>query len=187
VSTSRPVKTSLTHPLQIYAVKAAAGAIGMAMCPGKVQPRAATGPWDRDLDIDMDAVAAFGATIMITLMEMHELDAAVPAARLRAAAQVRGITWLHLPIVDLAVPDAAFEQAWLSTGKAVRAALRNGAKVFVHCRGGRGRSGLLAARLLIELGAAPADAIKAVRTSNPLAIETAVQEEHVKACEAVAE
>jgi ADP-ribosyl-[dinitrogen reductase] hydrolase len=154
----------------------------MTMCPGKRQPHAVTGPWDRDLDTDMDAVAAFGAAMLITLMETHELDKAVPAARLRAAAQARSIAWLHLPIADLAAPDAAFERAWASAGKTVRDALRDGAKIVVHCRGGRGRSGLLAARLLVELGAAPADAIEAVRAANPLAIETAVQEEHVRAC-----
>ncbi len=182
---TRPVKTSLTHPLEIFAVAAGAGAVGMAMCPGKRQPYAATGPWARDLDIDMDAIAAFGPSIMITLMEGHELATAVPAEDLDRAAQARGIRWLHLPIVDFGVPDAAFERTWLSAGELVRGALRSGEKVVVHCRGGRGRSGLLAARLLVELGLQPEAAIAAVRKANPLAIETSIQEEHVRGCKAI--
>ena len=45
----------------------------MTLCPGKRQPHAATGPWDRDLVADMDAVKKFGAAIFITLMEARLL------------------------------------------------------------------------------------------------------------------
>ena len=51
---------------------------------------------------------------------------------------------------------------------------------MVHCRGGRGRSGLVAARLLVELGIGNEAAIKAVRAAQPLAIETPPQEAHVR-------
>lgn len=175
-------KTSLTHPLEIYGVAAGRGRVGMCMCPGKRQPHAATGPWDRDLARDMDAVAAFEAAILITLMETHELENAVPAAEIAAAAEARGMDWLHLPIVDLAAPDEAFERAWQTQGEIVRGALLAGKNVVVHCRGGRGRSGLLAARILVELGEDPIAALKAVRASNPLAVETPVQEAHIYAC-----
>ena len=184
---SRPVKTSITHPLEIHAVAAGAGVVGMTLCPGKVQPHAATGPWDRDLARDMDVIARFGASILITLMESHELATAVAAEAISDAARARGIKWLHLPIVDLNVPDAAFERTWLDAGKTVRRALRQGAKVVVHCRGGRGRSGLLAARILVELGMDPETAMSEVRVANPLAIETTVQEEHVRKCTVVDE
>jgi ADP-ribosyl-[dinitrogen reductase] hydrolase len=174
------VKTSLTHPLEVHGVATGAGRLGMCMCPGKRQPHAATGPWDRDLLLDMDAIAAFGAAMLITLMESHELENAVPVTALAAAAEARGMGWLHLPIVDFGAPDESFEQAWRTHGPAVRGALRAGKNVVVHCRGGRGRSGLLAARILVELGEDPQAAIAAVRASNPLAIETSVQEAHIK-------
>jgi ADP-ribosyl-[dinitrogen reductase] hydrolase len=174
------IKTSISHPLEVYGVAAGNGRVGMCMCPGKRQPHAATGPWERDLALDMDAVKAFGAAILVTLMEMHELDKAVPVTDLAAAATARGVDWLHLPIVDFGAPDDAFERAWLTHGKTLRDALKAGKNVVVHCRGGRGRSGLLAARILVELGEDPEAAIKAVRASNPLAIETPVQEEHIK-------
>jgi ADP-ribosyl-[dinitrogen reductase] hydrolase len=173
-------KTSITHPLEVYGVAAGNGRVGMCMCPGKCQPHAATGPWDRDLALDMDAIKAFDAAILVTLMEMHELDKAVPVQDLAAAVHARGMDWLHIPIVDFGAPDETFERAWQIHGLTVRDALQAGKNVVVHCRGGRGRSGLLAARILVELGEDPEAAIKAVRASNPLAIETPVQEEHIK-------
>ncbi len=174
------MKTSLTHPLEIPAVTAGAGRVGMCMCPGKQQPHAATGPWHRDLALDMDAIAAFEAAILITLMEADELEKATPAVRLKAATEARGIAWLRIPIVDFQAPGVEFEDGWKTHGPAVRAALESGRNVVVHCRGGRGRSGLVAARILVELGMDPEAAILAVRKANPLAIETTVQEAHIR-------
>lgn len=54
------MRTSITHPLQIaeVAVPGTCGRIGVTFLPGKKQPNAATGPWARDLDLDLDAIAA---------------------------------------------------------------------------------------------------------------------------------
>jgi protein-tyrosine phosphatase len=49
----------------------------------------------------------------------------------------------------------------------------------IHCRGGVGRSGLVAGLILVERGCAPRDAIRQVRISRPGAIETAAQEQYV--------
>ena len=50
-----------------------------------------------------------------------------------------------------------------------------------HCRGELGRSGMIAARLLVELGWAPDKAIAAIRHVRPGAIETRSQEQVVMA------
>ncbi len=53
--------TSLFHPLRIDAVAAPGGGlIGMTPCPGKVQPDGSTGPWRRDLALDLDAIGDWG-------------------------------------------------------------------------------------------------------------------------------
>ena len=52
--------------------------------------------------------------------------------------------------------------------------------------GGLGRSGMIAARLLVELGEEPRAAIQRVRQVRPGAIETAAQEDYVLACRVVA-
>lgn len=178
----RPVKTSLTHPLIIPSVVVEGGGrVGITLCPGKRQPNAATGPWDRDLEADLDAVKAFGADVLITLMESDELaDAAVDMKALERGVSSRGMIWAHLPIVDFQAPSLAFETAWQQHAAGWRDIVKCGGRVVAHCRGGRGRSGLVAARLLIELGWEPDAAITGIRSANPKAIETPAQEAHVR-------
>ena len=163
-------KTSITHPLQIAELPIGAGSIGVTFCPGKRQPGGMTGPWDRDLALDLDAIEAWGAEAVVTLMEQHEL-AAVRVAGLGEAVEVRGLEWHHLPIVDVDVPDQRFEAGWLYTGLRLRHRLRAGGRVLVHCRGGLGRAGTIASRLLAELGQSPAAAVAAVRQVRRGAIE----------------
>ena len=175
-------RTSRTHPLQIAAVRPAPGMgrIGVTFCPGKVQPNAATGGWTRDLAIDLDAVAAWGAVAVLTLVEGHEL-ASLGVEDLGAQVEARHMAWLHAPIADVSTPSAAFEAAWRDIGEGLRARLRSGFDIVVHCKGGLGRAGMIAARLMVELGVAPAKAVALVRKVRPGAIETAAQEAHVAA------
>jgi thiazole synthase len=60
--------------------------------------------------------------------------------------------WWHAPIPDGWPPGPDFEDAWATVGEAVRDRLRLGFDVLVHCRGGLGRAGTVAARLLVEDG-----------------------------------
>lgn len=65
------------------------------------------------------------------------------------------------------------------SGPQLRSILRRGGKVLVHCRGGLGRAGTAAARLLVEFGVAPADAVARVRHTRAGAIETKQQMQYV--------
>ena len=87
--------------------------------------------------------------------------------------------WLHLPIADVSIPNERFEQEWGITGKELRPLLRCRLDVLVHCRGGLGRTGTIAARLLVELGMEPKQAIASVRAVRPGAMETSDQENFV--------
>ena len=182
------MRTSLSHPLQIATLTAGPnmGRIGLTFCPGKKQPHAATGGWDRDLALDLDAVAAWGATAVVTLVEDHEL-LALKVPGMGAAVTARHMDWHHLPIPDVTPPGASFEAAWITTGEVLRARLRSGFDILVHCKGGLGRAGTVAARLLVELGHDPATAVQAVRAARPGAIETHAQLAHVMACRAIPE
>ena len=57
--------------------------------------------------------------------------------------------------------------------------IKQGDNVLVHCRGGLGRSGTIAALLLIEFGVPNDQAIIKVRNARPGAIDIAEQEEYV--------
>jgi protein-tyrosine phosphatase len=57
--------------------------------------------------------------------------------------------------------------------------MTRGETVVVHCRGGLGRSGTIAACVLVARGRAPREAIHLVRNARPGAVEVADQEEFV--------
>lgn len=178
----RPVKTSVTHPLQISSVTfPGGGKIGMCMCPGKHQPHAITGPWQRDLGADIAAIKAFGAELVVTLMEEKELrEADIQPSAMNTAAREAGLAWLHLPIPDFQAPTDHFEALWSEKRKDILSLLASGKNVVLHCRGGRGRSGMIAARLLLEGGLSAVDAVARVRAVNPLAMETSAQEAYIR-------
>ncbi len=182
------IRTSLTHPLQIaeIATGGGQGRIGVTFCPGKTQPSAATGAWDRDLGLDVQKIADWGAAAVLTLIEDHEIRA-LKVEGLGDAVRARHMDWLHLPIPDVSTPEDRFEAAWRDVGEGLRDRLRSGFDVLVHCKGGLGRAGLTAARLLVELGVPADDAIARVRRARPGAIETAAQEAFVRALRPVPE
>ncbi|MBV9249903.1 MAG: cyclin-dependent kinase inhibitor 3 family protein [Acetobacteraceae bacterium] len=171
--------TSITHPLRINAVEAVGGGlIGMTLCPGKKQKSGMNGEWDRDLDLDLEVIRAWGAVAVVTLMEEHEL-ATYKVQRLGEKVQALGMEWYHLPIRDADVPGAGFEALWARSGPVLRQHLKHGSRILLHCRGGLGRTGMIAARLLAELGVPPREAVAAVRKARQGAIETSAQDRHV--------
>jgi ADP-ribosyl-[dinitrogen reductase] hydrolase len=178
-------RTSLTHPLAIAAVPVGEGMgrIGITFCPGKKQASAWTGAWDRDLGLDA-AIAERGAAAVVTLVEDHEL-CSLQVQGLGQAVRDAHMDWLHLPIVDVSVPCSRFEAEWREVGEGLRNRLRHGFDVVVHCKGGLGRAGTIAARLLVELGWQADRAIEAVRKARPGAIEVSSQEAHVRATRAI--
>lgn len=181
-------RTSITHPLHIADIVTGPGhgRIGVTFCPGKKQPNAATGAWDRDLELDVQRIADWGAVAVLTLIEDHEIRT-LKVDGLGEAVRARHMDWLHLPITDVSTPDDRFEAAWQSIGENLRDRLRNGFDLLVHCKGGLGRAGLTAARLLVELGVPAEDAISRARRARPGAIETSAQEAFVRALRPVPE
>jgi ADP-ribosyl-[dinitrogen reductase] hydrolase len=172
--------TSQSHPLQIGSIKMLGpwGELGLTFCPGKKDKHARFGHWDRDLGTDLDAIKAWGASAVVTLIEPHEFEL-LGVERLGEGVAKRGMSWYHLPIRDVSIPDANFEGRWQKTGPQLLEKLRSGQSILVHCRGGLGRAGLVAARLIIETRVPADKAIRAVRAARPGAIETKEQEDYV--------
>jgi protein-tyrosine phosphatase len=182
------MRTSETHPLWIDAVGTGPGrgSIGITFAPGKHDRHAIGGPWARDLAKDLDAIEAWNAKAVVTLIETHEFRLlAIPD--LGAEVQRRGMEWLHLPIRDVSTPGPEFEEQWPAHSKRLRGRLDAGENIVVHCRGGLGRAGMISARLLVESGVEPEAAITRVRAARPGAIETRPQEEWVRGGRAASE
>lgn len=172
------MRTSQTHPLQIAEAHADPGVIGITFCPGKHQLESMTGSWARDLCLDLDAVDAWGASAVVTLVTAGELrDLKVQTIGDEVTA--RGMRWLHLPIDDVSTPTAQWEDEWRPVSQALHAVLDDGGRVLVHCKGGLGRAGMVAAKLLIERGTPPGEAIASVRAVRKGAVETLAQEAYL--------
>lgn len=171
--------TSETHPLRIDSVECPGGGlIGMTLCPGKKQQNGVMGHWARDLTLDLKVIADWGARVVVTLMEPQELEwFGVP--HLGESVEALGMDWYHLPIRDGHPPGKRFENRWVLYGLLLRRLLRQGGKFVLHCRGGLGRTGTIAARLLVELGIPANEAVTQVRSARPGTIETAAQRAHV--------
>ncbi len=174
-------KTSVTDPLQIQSVGVleTGGLIGMTICPGRKGPSLAGGSWDRDLSLDLEVVRAWQPEIVIALLEDHEY-AFLGIPRFRADVLRAGLPWVFAPIVDGGIPSAEFRETWTSLGPQVRAILQRGGRVLIHCRAGLGRTGMLAAMLLVELGEDAESAIRRVRAARANTIETRAQETYVR-------
>lgn len=172
--------TSATHPLRIdpLAVPGCPGLIGMTLCPGKSGRSSISGAWNRDLGTDLQVIRDWGASTLVTLMEPAEMASYKVGDLARRLPE--GMAHHLLPIVDGGVPDEQWEQAWITAGAQIRAALAAGRKVVLHCRGGLGRTGTIAARLLVEFGMDPDTAIAAVRQARPETIENRRQADYVK-------
>ena len=173
------ILTSLNSPLRIDAVELAEGGrIGMTLCPGKQRPGSISGHWVRDLAVDLDVIRQWPADIVITLLEDFEFGE-VGVTALGPEVAARGMRWLHLPIPDKAAPGALFQTAWQICGAAVHTCLATGGNVLIHCMGGIGRTGTVAAQILIERGMQRSTAIDCVRRVRQGAIETPAQEAYL--------
>jgi ADP-ribosyl-[dinitrogen reductase] hydrolase len=145
--------------------------IGLCACPGQLDA----------LKKDLPRLREWGATGLVTLLETHELEL-LGVTSLAAELATLGLRWWHLPIRDMEAPNARFEARWRKTGRELHGLLNDGLSIAVHCRAGKGRTGTVAARLLVERGTEPAQAIAQVRNARPGSIETREQEQFVHRC-----
>jgi ADP-ribosyl-[dinitrogen reductase] hydrolase len=179
-SPNRVIRTSLTHPLQIATVPVGENGarVGLTLCPGKVDHTSAGGAWERDLQADVAAIRDWGASSVLTLLEAHEFDL-LKVRGLPEAVRGMGMIWHQAPIADVSVPGPAFDAAWQTIGPRLVKQLRQGQSLVVHCRGGLGRAGMIAAMLVTITGEDPRSATERVRAVRPGAIETPAQEAYV--------
>ncbi len=171
------LRTSQTDPLHIDTLEAGNGLIGITLCPGKHQTGAWLGTWRRDLATDMKAIEAWGASDVVTLIENHEFTE-LEVTGLGDAVRQAGMRWHHLPITDGCAPDARFEHDWPPVRDTLLDTLANHGRVLVHCKGGLGRAGTVAALLLhaAEPPLSIAEALHRVRAARKGAVETHEQE-----------
>ncbi len=97
---------------------------------------------------------------LLTPNEEQELD----LQEERREAQRIGLRFVSLPIPDLQVPSSPSEVA--AVLDEIGASLSSGHGAVIHCRQGVGRSGLIAACLLMLKGASPDSAVQIVERAR---------------------
>ncbi len=153
------------------------GRIGMTWAPGR-KGKGVEVDSNRDLETDLARLASvYEIKHMALLLEDHEL-ATWKIPGIVAHAAKHGIEVHRLPIVDAGVPESL--PAFTTLLRELLAAARKNQNVLIVCRGGLGRTGVVAASLLTALGHSADDAIRIVRSTRPKTIETADQERFVR-------
>ena len=149
----------------------AGGFLGLTLMPGRRD-------LGRDLARDIEALKGQGVTHVLCLLTTDEIERYGPDD-LVAIYREAGLETRHLPMLDQRVCSREeMEQAlgWIGT------ALEAGGRVMVHCLGGLGRSGTVAACHLRRRGLDAEAALVAVRAArSPRAVESAEQEAFVRA------
>ena len=118
---------------------------------------------------------------LVSLVEVHEFDQFISYSKFEEKIGTRNFSWCFHPLKDMTAPDEIFTADFFETQSSLLEYLRSGEKIAIHCKGGLGRSGTIAALLLRHLGFSPEKSIELVRKSRPGAIETKEQEVFIQA------
>lgn len=182
----RPLATSATHPSRVDAIPldGVPGRLGLTFAPGKKDAESAAPwrdfRWDRDLDADLAELRRrWGTDVLVSLMQEHEHDE-VRIRHLYATVERHGIRSVPFEIVDGSVPDDGDRHAFAELIEDLYAELAAGRNVTVHCEGGLGRTGMVAACVLVRAGLDPDVAIDVVRAHRRSSIQTFAQAEYVR-------
>lgn len=151
------------------------GALIFTPCPGTK---------GASLNDSLAQLKAAGAEAVITLMPNDEMIRN-GVAELPDACRSLQLQWFHFPIEDDASPGEEFRQAWAAGKDRVFETLDRPGTVAIHCKGGSGRTGLMAAITLCERGMHHDRILDQVKSLRRNALKLAVHVDYLaQACEA---
>ena len=130
----------------------------------------------RDMLGVLNALKKESCSYFLSLVEATEFSNYCDQGVLISEANKRSINCVHLPIVDLGIPKNDTLDMLNTLRPRLYEAIKSGSSIAIHCMGGLGRSGTVAAIILRDLGIPPQSAINIVRQFRPGAIETKEQE-----------
>eukprot|EP01101_Sappina_pedata_P002059 TRINITY_DN12335_c0_g1_i1.p1 TRINITY_DN12335_c0_g1~~TRINITY_DN12335_c0_g1_i1.p1 ORF type:complete len:333 (+),score=87.25 TRINITY_DN12335_c0_g1_i1:67-999(+) len=126
-------------------ISLSSGSLGMSMSPGRWK-----GAWRRNLSKDIDELKTSHAVdVLVTLLTENEMQA-MRMGNLERDLERNHMEGIHYAIRDKWVPDDVRELA--SVIEKISVHLKMGKSVVVHCNGGKGRTGLIVASVLMAAG-----------------------------------
>lgn len=167
--------SALSGPLHIdYLVTPLGGKIALTHCPGRNTIDARGRQWQRILDDDLTTIRSSNISTVVSLISLSEMKK-LGVPDLPTLVVQHKLQWLQLAIEDFGTPDLNALESWTQIKENVLAALNRHETVLLHCAAGLGRTGMMAACLLVACGQTPASAIEQVRAARPGTIETDAQ------------
>lgn len=122
---------------------------GLSTGKVSIMARPRGGDWLFDEIKDLHSSGVDVLVSLLTDAEVSELDLVEEAA----CCQSQGINFISFAITDLSVPP--FSEQTFQVLRQLKAYLSEGKHITFHCRAGIGRSGLMAASLLVLTGFTP--------------------------------
>lgn len=151
----------MSHPFDVFSTPVFSGKLLFTPCPATK---------DTSLVDAVHTLKQAGASGIITLMADAEL-AENAAAELGQVCQQMNMQWYQLPVADDAAPATDFQAAWQQYSVDILQRLNAGETLAIHCKGGSGRTGLIAAQIVLAAGGALDTTITAVQALRPRALQ----------------
>jgi protein-tyrosine phosphatase len=129
-----------------------------------IGPRPRGDDW---LDDDIARLRSKGIDAILSLLTAEE-GRNLGLLNEGSVAKTHGITFISCPIPDMHVPSSSERVS--NVVAAINAELSEGRNVFIHCRQGIGRTGLIAACLLLKSGWTPQKAMEHVSAARGLPV-----------------
>lgn len=137
------------------------GTLGICGLPGRFNA----------LQNDMDTVSTWAPDLIVSMTESHEMETP-DNNNLSTVFENRNLDWAHLPIADFGIPDGTIDTDWTILSERIHDILDQQGRILLHCKGGRGRSGMVLLRILVDRQEDPDKALRRLRIARPGAVET---------------
>lgn len=154
----------MSQPFTISLLPLGRGTLALCRMPGAVT----------DLQTDIQALTDLGATGVLSLTPLSEMQAAGSQTLPEGLAACH-LDWWYLPVADFGVPLPDQQEKWVELSRDLHARLDRGETLAIHCRAGLGRTGMIALRLMIEKGEGPQAALARLRAVRPGSVERPAQ------------
>lgn len=138
------------------------GTPGAGFLATMARPR--SGEWAED---EFGAFAEAGIVRIVSLLEYHE-SVELGLANEAALCNQAGIEFVAFPLADRSVPVDS--KALFDFSEDVHRQCANGASTAIHCRGGIGRSSVVATAVLLHAGSNVTDALDAISAARGLPV-----------------
>ncbi len=159
----------MTHPFDAVTTPSGARLL-LTPCPGTK---------DTSVGAAVNTLKEAGADAVITMLTNADIKK-LGVEHLGSEIEQQGIAWFQLPIEDDCAPEAIFEEAFAKSKDELLELLKNKATIAIHCRGGTGRTSLMAAILLLESGESWTEIKPHIQAAKPKTLKIPVHLEYLE-------